>query len=159
MLYPTLARRGTVSLWDDIFNMRRDFDRLIDRFGTNDMATAAWAPAVDVRETGDTILVDVELAGLRPEDVDVRVENGVLTVSGEKKSEIQEGTEGSSYHLVERRYGRFERSFTLPRTVDADRVEANFSHGVLTISLPKAEGAKPRRVQIKSGNGTSVSQR
>lgn len=149
MLYPALARRGAASLWDDMFTVRREFDRLFDRYGSNEL-TAAWAPPVDVRETGDGIQVEAELPGIDPENVDVRVENGVLTISGEKKTEYEEGTEGSNYHLVERRYGRFERSFTLPRTVDAEKVEARFSNGVLSIALPKAETAKPRRIAVKS---------
>ncbi len=152
MLYPTLARRVPTTLWDDLFNVRREFDRFIDQFGAREL-TSAWMPPVDVRETEDAILVDVELPGMTVEEVDVRVENGVLTVSGEKKSEIEEGKEGTNYHLVERRYGRFERSFTLPRTVDAEKVDAQFNNGVLSITLPKAETAKPRRIQIRAGNG------
>lgn len=155
MLYPTLARRGSANLWDDIVNIRRDFDRWVDQFGNREL-TASWLPPVDVRETGEHLQVDVELPGMTADDVDVRVENSVLTVRGEKKSELQEGKEGSDYHLIERRYGRFERSFTLPRTVDAERVEAHFDNGVLTITLPKAETAKPRQIQIRSGNGTRV---
>lgn len=154
MLYPVLARRGNANLWDEMFSVRREFDRLLDRFGSTEL-TGAWAPAVDVAETGDEIRVEVELPGLNPEDVEVRVENGVLTVSGEKRSEFEEGKEGSSYHLIERRYGRFERSFTLPRTVNAEKVDARFSNGVLSIGMPKAETAKPRRIAIKSGNGGS----
>ncbi len=155
MLYPTLARRGSANLWDDFVNIRRDFDRWVDQFGNREL-TASWLPPVDVRETGEHLQVDVELPGMTADDVDVRVENSVLTVRGEKKSELQEGKEGSDYHLIERRYGRFERSFTLPRTVDAERVEAHFDNGVLTITLPKAETAKPRQIQIRSGNGTRV---
>jgi HSP20 family protein len=133
-----------------MFGGRREFDRLLDRYTANGLLSA-WAPPVDVRETGDVIEVEVELPGLGSDDVDVRVENGVLTISGEKKSEVEEGKEGSSYHLIERRYGRFERSFTLPRTVDAEKVEASFSNGVLSIRLPKAETAKPRRITVKAG--------
>lgn len=152
MLYPTLTRRGTTSVWDDIFNMRRQFDRLLEgQLGSGDQIGSAWLPPVDVRESGDELRVQVEIPGIAPDDVEVRVENGVLTVSGEKKSEIQDGENGAGYHLVERRYGRFERSFTLPRTVDADRVTAVFTNGVLTLTLPKAESAKPRRVEITGG--------
>lgn len=155
MLHPTIARRGTPNLWDDVFGMRRDFDRLLERYGANEI-TAGWVPAVDVRESGEALHVEIELPGMGPEDVDLRVENGVLTVSGEKKSEVEEGKEGSGYHLIERRYGRFERSFTLPRTVDSEKVDARFSNGVLSIALPKAETAKPRRIAIKGGNSTTV---
>jgi HSP20 family protein len=157
MLYPILARRGTTSVWDDIFNLRRQFDRLLEGgLGSGDQIGSAWMPPVDVRESGDELQVQVELPGMAPEDVEVRVENGVLTVSGEKKSEIEEGKNGGDYHLVERRYGRFERSFTLPRAVDADKVQAVFSNGVLTLSLPKAESAKPRRVEITAGDAPRI---
>ncbi len=97
-------------------------DRVFDRFFGQPTATQGmglWVPAVDVRETDDELHVTAELPGLRPEDVTVTVENGVLTISGEKKQEIQEGKEEGDYYLFERRYGRFERSFTLPRTVNA----------------------------------------
>jgi HSP20 family protein len=86
---------------------------------------------------------------MKSEDVTVTLENGVLSVSGEKKQELQEGKEDANYYLFERRYGRFERSFTLPRTVNADQITARFEDGILTITLPKAENAKPRRVLIE----------
>ncbi len=155
MLYPTLWRSSAApSIWDELSTARRDVDRVFDRFfnqpGTQGMSI--WVPAVDVRETNDEIHVATELPGLTPEDVNVTVENGVLSISGEKKQEVQEGGD-ETYHLVERRYGRFERSFTLPRSVNADQVKARFHNGVLTISLPKAEEAKPKKVQIEV-NGT-----
>lgn len=153
MVYPTLWRSNATSLWDDLFSTRRELDRMLDRFmtGTYSPTSAVWAPAVDVRETQDEIRVMAELPGLEPDDVDVSIENNVLTVTGEKRQEIEEGKEDSSFHVLERRYGRFERSFTLPRTVDADNISARFHNGVLTVTLPKAETAKPRRVQIEAG--------
>jgi HSP20 family protein len=108
---------------------------------------------VDVRETADALLVQAELPGLGVDDVDVRVENGTLTISGEKRQEIEEGKDDSGYRLVERCYGRFERSFTLPLGVDAEQVKAEFANGVLTVTLPKAEEAKPRRIEVKVTNG------
>jgi HSP20 family protein len=155
MLHPTLYRRGAASIWDDFFNVRRDFDRLLDDFGRSEV-TSAWVPAVNVRETSDAIEVKAELPGLDPDDVDVRVENGVLSISGERKAEVEEGKKGSEYHLIERRYGRFERTFTLPRSVNAESVDARFVNGVLHITLPKVEAAKPRRIPIKSGNGATI---
>ena len=108
---------------------------------------------VDVRETGDALLVQAELPGLTVDDVDVRVENGVLTISGEKKQELEQDSEDSGYRLVERCYGRFERSFRLPRSVDAEKVKAEFANAVLTVTFPKAEEAKPRRIEVKVTNG------
>jgi len=152
MLYPTLWRAsGAPSIWDELSSARREMDRIFDRFFSQPASTqAVWLPAVDVRETNDEIQVTVELPGLKPEDVTVTVENGVLSLSGEKKQELQEGKEEGNYYLYERRYGRFERSFTLPRTVNADQIKARFEDGVLTVRLPKAENAKPRRVQIEA---------
>ena len=156
MVYPTLWRSPNGSaLWDNLFSTRRELDRVLDRFMTGDAPTAAavWAPVVDIRETPEAIHVVAELPGLDPEDVEVSIENSVLTIAGEKKHEVEEGKEDGAYHLIERRYGRFERSFTLPRTVDADAISARFENGVLTVSLPKAEAAKPRRVQVEAGEG------
>jgi HSP20 family protein len=156
-MYPTLWRSSAVpSIWDELFSTRREFDRLFDRFfGQLALGQGAqvWMPVVDVRETADEIQVSAELPGIAPEDVSVTVENGVLTISGEKKQEVVEGKEDADYHLFERRYGRFERSFTLPRTVDAEKVKARFQNGVLHITLPKLQEAKPRRVQIEVGDG------
>jgi HSP20 family protein len=147
MLYPTIWRRRAPSLWDEMFNIRNDFDRLLGRSDADIGGT--WSPVVDVRETADELILSAELPGLVPEQVDVSVQNGVLTISGEKQQEVEEGAEGTDYHLVERRYGRFERSFSLPRSVDPEKVNAEFSNGVLRVSLPKAETAKPRKIAVK----------
>ena len=149
MAYPTLRRVQAPSVWNDLFNGRREIDQVFDRFlGQAASMAGPWVPAVDVRETNDAIEVVAELPGLRPEDVEVSIENNVLSFSGEKKDTERNG-EGE-YHLVERRSGRFERSFTLPRTVDAERISARFENGLLTVTLPKAEAARPRRVEVRT---------
>jgi HSP20 family protein len=155
MIYPTLWRASALpSAWDDVANTRREVDRLFDRmFGQAPVASGLWAPPVDIRETQEELQVIVELPGIRPDDVAVTVENGVLAITGEKRQETQEGKDDAGYHLVERRYGRFERSFTLPRSVQADKVSARFEQGVLTVHLPKAEEAKPKKVHVQIGNG------
>jgi len=150
MAFPTLWRSDVPSNWNDLFQTRRELDRVFDRFFTPGSVTGPWAPAVDVRETKDSIEVVAELPGMRQEDVEVSIENNLLTISGEKKQEVTEGNPESEYHLVERRCGRFERSFTLPRTVDAEKISARFEQGLLTVTLPKAEAAKPRRVEIRA---------
>lgn len=152
MLYPTLWRRsGAPWIWDELSSARREMDRVFDRFFSQPAgAQGVWAPAMDVRESNDEIRVTVELPGLKPEEVTVTLENGVLSISGEKRQEVQEGKEEGNYYLFERCYGRFERSFALPRTVNADQIKARFEDGVLTVTLPKAENAKPRRVQIEA---------
>jgi HSP20 family protein len=151
MAYPTLWRAEVPSTLNDLFTTRREIDRVFDQFfGKAGTMTGPWVPVVDIRETKDAIDVVAELPGMRPEDVEVNVENNILTIAGEKKQEVTESGDGAEYHLIERRCGRFERSFTLPRTVDAEKIEARVEHGLLTITLPKAEAAKPRRVQIRT---------
>jgi len=151
MAFPTLWRAEVPSAWNDLFQTRRDIDRVFDRFlGAAGTMAGPWVPVVDVRETKDAIEVVAELPGLRREDVEVNIENNILSIAGEKKQEYAEGNSEAEYHLVERRCGRFERSFTLPRTVDANQIAARFEHGLLTITLPKAEAAKPRRVEIQA---------
>lgn len=153
MVFPALWRTNVPSMWDEAFSARRELDRMLDRVvgaRARDFDGATWAPPVDVRETQDDIRVQVELPGLAPENVDVQLENNVLTISGEKKQSAEEGAEDGTYHLIERRYGRFERSFQVPASVDAGRVSARFDHGVLTVHLPKVETAKPRRVPVEA---------
>lgn len=157
MLYPTIWRRQAPSLWDDIFNIRNEFDRLLGQ--TETQVGSTWVPVVDVRETKDELILQAELPGLTSSDVDVSVENGVLAITGEKRQEVQEGKEGSEYHLIERRYGRFERRFTLPRSVDAEKVRAEFTHGILQVTLPKVEAAKPRKIEVKVSENARLSSR
>jgi HSP20 family protein len=110
------------------------------------------APAADVVETEEEIRVMVEMPGMRAEDLNIDLENNVLTVSGEKREERKEQDERNTWHLSERRYGRFSRSFVLPRDVEQDRIEANFESGVLSVRIPKSERARRRRIQIQDGS-------
>ena len=133
----------------DVFDVGREFDRL---FSTTVGAPTltAWSPAVDVRESDNDFIVTAELPGLAKDTVDITIENGVLSLSGEKKEEREEGVADSGRYVLERRYGRFQRSFSLPRGVDADNVSAKFSDGILTVTLPKSATAKPRQITIGS---------
>src|SRR5262245_4766 len=116
-----------------LYRLRKELDRVFDDFDGGTRGTgASWIPAVDVRENDKDVSVEVELAGVKPEDVTVNVENGVLTISGERKSERKEGEEGR-YHVVERSYGSFMRSFTLPQGVKEDQISADFDQGVLRV--------------------------
>jgi HSP20 family protein len=155
-MFPTLWRNAAPSVWDDIFTVRHDFDRLLDRFagGNTSETLSAWAPVVDVHENTNEITITAELPGVDPDDVHVTVQNGVLTVSGEKNDERKEGSPDSNSYVIERRYGRFERSFALPRTVAPDKVNAEFNNGVLTLRLPKSEESKPRRIEVQGGDST-----
>ena len=107
-----------------------------------------WAPACDVFEDKEDLKLVLELPGVKPEDVKISLENQVLTIQGEKKQVAEESSEG--WHRSERFYGSFERMFTLPSTVDAERIQAKVDHGVLTVTLPKAERAKFRQIEVKS---------
>jgi HSP20 family protein len=118
----------------------------------HELSKGSWAPPVDIYETGNNLVIKAELPGVDPKDVEVRVENGTLTISGERKSEkdVKEG----NYHRVERSYGSFLRSFNLPPTVSNDNVTADYKDGVLTLNLTKREEAKPKTIKIQvSGEG------
>jgi HSP20 family protein len=110
-------------------------------------AACAWTPAVNILEREDGIVISADLPGLKAEDVDVTVDNGVLTIRGERS--LEEVAEGETYHRVERSYGSFERSFSIPNSVDPKKIEARFANGEMTITLPKREESKPRSVKVK----------
>ena len=114
-----------------------------------DLVTSAWVPPTDVFEDADGLKIVAELPGLTREDVKLTVEHQTLTLRGEKKQVAEE--KSTRVHRYERSYGTFERNFTLPSTVDVTRVETTFDHGVLTVTLPKAEQAKPRTIEVKVG--------
>lgn len=127
---------------DDLFN--RGLSGLANGEAAETMA--AWTPAMDVIEKEDRILLRAELPGLTEEDVEITVENNTLTLKGEKKFEHTE--EHDNYKRVESHYGSFYRSFSLPATVDQEAIDANFAKGVLEIALPKAERAKPKKIEV-----------
>ena len=111
------------------------------------------APETDVVEMENEIRVSTEMPGLRREDIEIDLENNVLTLRGEKREEREEGGDGARYHLSERRYGTFTRSFVLPRDVDAENISASFADGVLTVRIPKSEKARRRRIEVGGGDG------
>lgn len=143
----------TRSLWlsplERLYAIQRELDRAFET-ETNG-TTASWVPPMDVVETADEVLCQLEVPGLTPDDIELRVQDNTLVVSGEKKPATEQEKEGG-FRSVERRYGRFERSFTLPRTIDTNHVQARHQNGVLTIVLPKAEASKPRRIHIEGGS-------
>ena len=106
-----------------------------------------WSPVVDIYETENDLVLKAEMPGLKPENVDIRIENNTLTLKGERK--FEEVVKKENYHRMERSYGTFIRSFTLPRTVEQEKVCAEFKEGVLTVSLPKKEETKPKQISIK----------
>ena len=131
--------------------MNRMFNVGVSRAGSQeDIFKWAWSPSVDIFENEDKITLEAELAGMKPEDVEVSIENNVITLKGERNFEKNEKTE--NYHRVERSYGSFTRSFNLPRTVVSDEVEASFENGILRVVLPKREEAKARKIEIKGAD-------
>ena len=140
-----------------VFGLRREIDRLFED-AVGGSGGGAWSPSVNVREAGDSVLLEMELPGISPEEVDISIDNDMLTVSGEKREERREGEEDSRYFLVERRYGSFSRTFSLPQGVDHEQVSADFDKGLLTIRIPRAALPQPRRVQI-SNSGASGGKR
>ena len=137
----------------DVFSLSNRLSRLFsDGLGNldwqlHDSASASWVPPVDIFEEGDAIRIMAEIPGVKPEDVKISLEHNVLTIHGSKLQAAEERTE--RVHRYERTYGAFERSFTLPATVDANAIKASYEHGVLTVTLPKVEKAKPRQIEVQ----------
>ncbi len=165
--------------WEPVARLRDEMDRLFDEFTsgwpwgghrrrrramvepfrgmmtepvTAPLRWGALSPAVDVIDKEKDVEVRAELPGLSADDIDVRLNDGVLTMTGEKKEEKEEGKEGENYFVSERRYGAFQRAFRLPPGIDPEKVEATFRNGVLTITLPKTPEAQERvkKIQVKS---------
>ena len=137
----------------DVLSMRKEINRLFDNFFQGDLAdttsafTSAWVPAVDIAEHEGDFVVRMELPGVKKDDVKITMQEGVLTVKGEKRQEKE--SKGLDYHRVERSYGSFQRSFTLPTAVKSENIDASFTDGVLQIALPKAEEAKPKQIDVR----------
>ena len=114
--------------------------------GREEMAGGSWIPSVDIYEDQDKLILEADLPGLKREDFEISVENNVITLKGERKFEKK--VEGDNYHRVERSYGGFTRSFTLPQSVTAEGATADFENGILRVSLPKREETKARKIEI-----------
>ena len=140
------------TLTSPVFTLRREIDRLFDDAftGNSGRGMSNWTPATDVRESQGELMLTFEMPGISPENIEITTDNGVLTVRGEKREERKEGDEGQ-YHLVERSYGTFTRSFQLPKNLDESKIEANFEHGVLTVRIPKAALPQPKKIEIRGG--------
>ena len=143
--------------WDpgrELDALQSDVSRVFDTFfGTrsgNGVATRRWVPAMDLVEEDEHLVLRADLPGLTEEDVNIEVKDGVLTVSGERRAE--EKTEDKGYHRVERAYGSFSRSLSIPEGIDPEQVSAEFDNGVLEVRIPKPEERKPHRVQIGKGS-------
>ena len=135
----------------DLMTTQREFDRLFKEaftplFGEGDISTRTWAPPVDIFETENDIVLKAELPGVDPKDVEVKVEDNTLCLKGERKFEKE--VKDESYHRIERSYGSFARSFSLPNSINAEKVKAEYKDGLLMLTLPKREEAKPKTIKI-----------
>ncbi len=143
--------RDLPALPSEVLGIQREINRMFDSFfrgpEEDGLQTTSWNPLVDVTENDHSYLLNVELPGVSRNDVKIVVQDNQLTIRGEKKQEKE--SKNSNYHRVERSYGSFQRTFTLPTTVKAEKIEANYNDGVLTITVPKAEEAKAKEIEVK----------
>jgi HSP20 family protein len=143
--------RFSVHQRPDLTNLQTQLNRILEPFARfaaqedEDLVSGTWVPPVDVAETQEKILVRAEVPGMKQDDIQIEFENGLLTIKGERKHEKSEGT---TWHRVERVYGNFSRSFTLPRTVDPEKIAATYREGILEIDVPKKDEAKPKNIRI-----------
>lgn len=136
----------------NLFSLRTNMDQLFDEFfglnkGSWPESTLNVVPAINLEETEETYKISAELPGMNKKDINIQLENNVLSISGEKKAESE--TKDRNFHRVERSYGKFHRAFELPGAVNRDKIEAAYENGVLHITVPKAEEAKPKQIEIK----------
>jgi HSP20 family protein len=140
----------------DPFGGLRLFEDAVTRLMSEPRANRPWSPSVDIFETEDALTLKADLPEVKIDDIDVRVENQTLTLRGQRKFDKEESIKG--YHRIERSYGEFVRSFAVPSTVDTEKVQADYKNGVLTITLPKKEAAKPRQVKVAVQDGDAKAQ-
>jgi HSP20 family protein len=142
----------TVKFTAPVFGLRREIDKLFEdtfgNLGAPALGPNAWLPAVDVKETNDALLFALELPGVDEDKLEVTCEGGVLAIAGEKANVKKEGEEGQ-WHIVERAFGTFRRSFQLPVNVQEDKIEATLTNGVLHVRVPKMEQPKPRKIEVR----------
>jgi HSP20 family protein len=143
----------SISRWDPFQDLLAIQDEMNQLFGrtAGQAGRRVWAPALDISERKDSYLVTVEVPGVNADDLDITLEDGLLTIQGERQFTSESSEQ--QYHRVERRYGSFRRSITLPSQVRADAIEASFENGVLEVVVPKAEAAKPKKISVRAGGG------
>jgi HSP20 family protein len=136
----------SLSHFDPLANLRL-FEDAFTRALSEPQTNRPWAPTVDIYETEDELVLKADIPDVDLKDIDVRVENQTLTISGQRKFEQQE--KGKGYHRIERSYGNFVRSFAVPNSFDTEKIAATYKNGVLTVGLPKKEAAKPRQIKVE----------
>ena len=133
--------------WSLLSQLSKELDRGFRGSENSDVATSDWAPAVDIKEDEKGFTIIADIPGVDPKDIDVHMENGVLTIRGERETEKKEEKEG--YKRVERSYGSFYRRFSMPETADSTKISAKSSNGVLEITIPKQEKEQPRKIEVE----------
>jgi HSP20 family protein len=148
---------NSITRWDPFRNLNAfqdQFNRIVEstlKANQDNSALTTWAPAVDIYETENELVLKADLPDVNEKDIDVRVENNMLTIRGERK--FEESVKEDNYLRIERAYGSFSRSFSLPNTVSTEAIKANYKDGVLSVELPKRAESKPKQVKINVSNG------
>lgn len=143
-----LARYEPTDLWSRMQQQLNELLRATPDFEASNVATSSWMPLVDIKEEPDRFLIKADIPGVKPEDIEVTMENGALTIRGERSAEKEEKKEG--YHRIERSRGSFYRRFAMPDSADADHIKAQGKDGVLEIEIPKRAVLKARKIEVKS---------
>jgi HSP20 family protein len=143
----SLVRHNPWSLFDQLNRELNNPLSTVNRDDDGNIATATWTPSVDITENDNAFVLHADIPGVKPEEIEVSMDNGVLTIKGERKTE--EKTEKENFRRVERQYGMFYRRFSLPDTADAEKIEAHSENGVLKVTIPKKEVALARRISVK----------
>ncbi|MDD5271703.1 MAG: Hsp20/alpha crystallin family protein [Methylovulum sp.] len=134
--------------WGLLNQLQKELERDYRNGGEGSIATAEWAPAVDIKEENDKFVLHADIPGVKPEDMDISMDDGVLTIRGEKKTEATTSQEG--YKRVERSYGSFYRRFSLPDSANAEAISAKSKHGVLEVTIPKREAVQPKKINVST---------
>jgi HSP20 family protein len=151
---------ATITRWDpfqDMLSLREAMNQLMEESFVRPSANrsgAGYVPALDLSETAEGYLVEAAVPGLKPEDVEITVENNVLTIKGETRQDVDD--KKRNYHRIERRFGSFQRTIGLPTTVKADAIKASLTNGVLRLEIPKAEEVKPRKISVNVGENKAI---
>jgi HSP20 family protein len=143
-----ITRYEPTDLWNRLQKQMNEMFRGMPEMEMSNVATSQWMPLVDIKEEADKFIIKADIPGVKPEEIEVTMEHGALTIRGKRKEEKREDREG--YHRVERSHGTFYRRFTMPDTADAEHIKASSRDGVLEIEVPKRAASKARRIEVKS---------
>lgn len=146
----SLMIRRTVPGFEDFTTSLRTFEDVMNRMFNEPAGVRPWTPPVDIVETENELVLTADIPGVKMDDIDIRLEDGTLTISGSRQFESEKKEGG--YHRIERAYGKFQRAFALPDSVDAEKVSAAYDNGVLRVTLPKKEIARPRSIKVALGS-------